>query len=630
MNICLAKISNLPRKTKSLIAILADLFGVILALWAALALKDGFFEAQATEFWWLFIVMPVFTVVVLYRFSLYRIVIRSVEAELITTSLYGVIISAVCLQILISVFEINKFTFSSVIIYGVVASWWITLSRYFAKGVLRSFDRKEQRKQKVAIYGAGEAGLQTAKALLSGAEFKPVVFFDDNPEKHGTMLGGLPVYNPELAFEVMDQNNCYQLLLALPSASRSRRKEIIQKFEAKNIRLKTVPGMGEIVDGTVYIEDIREVGIEDLLGRDPVPPFQDLISSCITDKVVLVTGAGGSIGSEICRQVMLHKPKKLVLFERSEFALYNLEQELKRGVWGNASQIVYVLGDVLDEAYLENILRQNKVDTVYHAAAYKHVPLVEENIIASMTNNVIGTFRAAQAAQKQKVKTFVLISTDKAVRPTNVMGATKRLAEIILQAMAHKSSGTIFSMVRFGNVLGSSGSVVPLFKAQIRSGGPVTVTHPEVTRYFMTVPEASQLVIQAGAMALGGDVFVLDMGEPIKIVDLARKMIELSGLKVVDVVTGQGDISIEFSGLRAGEKLYEELLIGSNVGKTLHPRIMQAKEEFIEWSLLQEHLNKITQYCAAGDALSVFKLLQNIIKEFQPSNTQSSAIEQSK
>ncbi len=622
MNVYLAKLAQLPRKAKITIMVFADLLLLSFALWTALALKEGSLTPEVSEFSWLFVVLPLISVFLFVGLGLYRAVTRYMKIEVVKTVALGLTLSTVLLAAIVNLANLKSFSIASILIYWVFSICYIASWRYLAKRMLRSVDGKTKPKEKVAIYGAGEAGLQTATALMSGPEFSPVLFFDDNPALHDTVIAGIPVCNPEFAFDIMDKYDCNQLLLAIPSATRSRRREIIQKFEGHNIQMKTVPGMGEIVNGTVLVKDIREVGIEDLLGRDPVPPFQDLISTCITGKAVLVTGAGGSIGSEICRQVLLNKPKKLVLFERTEFALYSIEQEIKRHFSDTQTDIVCVLGDVLDENYFENILNQNRIETVYHAAAYKHVPLVEENIIASVMNNIFGTLRVAQAARKQKVSTFVLISTDKAVRPTNVMGATKRMAEIVLQAMAADKPETRFCMVRFGNVLGSSGSVVPLFKEQIRYGGPVTVTHPEVTRFFMTVPEASQLVIQAGSMGVGGDVFVLDMGESIKIFDLAKKMIELSGLQLFDKASGSGDISVEFTGLRPGEKLYEELLIGNNVGKTAHPRIMRAEEDFIKWDQLKEYLTQMHQFCLNNDSGSVFKLLQVVVKEFQPAKTQ--------
>lgn len=611
------RIAELPRKFKILIMLMCDVVLLPLALWSAVALRLGTFAPDVSQFWWVFFVIPFVTVPIFIRFGLYRAVIRYMDDKIIYTVIYGVSLSVLMLMAVVVMTKLIALPRSSILIFWVIAVAYIAASRFVARGLIRTIETKRDRKQNVAIYGAGRAGLQTALALISGREFRPVAFFDDNSDLHGTSLAGLRVYNPKDALKVMESKGCEQLLIAIPSSTRAVRKEIISRFEGKNIVLKILPGLGDLVHGKVRIEDIREVGVEDLLGRDPVPPFEDLISLCIRERTVLVTGAGGSIGSELCRQILRCEPKQLVLFERSEFALYRIEQELRRDY--PQAQVMSILGDVLDRDHLEKILTSYGVQTVYHAAAYKHVPLVEVNADAGILNNVIGTRAAAQAAISAKVSNFVLISTDKAVRPTNVMGASKRLAELVLQDLAlQKNCGTCFSMVRFGNVLGSSGSVVPLFKEQIKNGGPITVTHPEVTRYFMTIPEAAQLVLQAGAMAQGGDVFVLDMGEPVKIIDLARKMVELSGLEVREPGAETGDISIDFVGLRPGEKLYEELLIGNNVTWTKHPRIMRAEEHSIESSVLSAQLEAMLQACKRGDSAKIKDILKGLVAEYSP------------
>jgi FlaA1/EpsC-like NDP-sugar epimerase len=610
------KIAGLPRRFKIYLMLFCDVVLLPLALWSAVALRMGTFTPDTSSYWWLFLVVPFVTVPIFIRIGLYRAVIRYLDDKIIYTVVYGVTLSVLLLTAVVVMGRATDLPRSSVIIYWVMAVAYIASSRFIARGLMRSLERTEDYRQPVAIYGAGRAGMQTAIALLSGPEFRPVAFFDDSKEQHGTNVAGVRVFDPSEAIEVMQAKGCRQLLIAMPSATRSRRREVIQKFEGKDIILKTLPGMGELIDGRVRIEDIREVGVEDLLGRDAVPPIEELISPCIRDKVVMVTGAGGSIGSELSRQISKNRPNKLVLFEQNEYALYKLEYDLQRAF--PYLKLVPVLGDVLNQGLVERVIEEHAVETVYHAAAYKHVPLVESNIIAGVMNNVFGAFSAAQAAINKNVKTFVLISTDKAVRPTNVMGASKRLAELILQALASQSNlGTRICMVRFGNVLGSSGSVVPLFKDQIRIGGPLTVTHPDVTRYFMTIPEAAQLVLQAGSMGQGGDVFVLDMGEPVKIVDLAKKMIELSGLEVRDPNTGTGDISIEFVGLRPGEKLYEELLIGSNVTWTSHPRIMRAEESTLEYSYLMSQLAQMQKSCELGQAKDVKDFLKTLVQEYQ-------------
>ncbi|KYG64716.1 capsular biosynthesis protein [Bdellovibrio bacteriovorus] len=613
------RLAYLPRKFKVILMLLCDVLLLPLALYSAIALRLGIWAPDISQYIWIFFVLPFLAVPIFVRLGLYRAVIRFMDDKILLTVFYGVSLSVLLLLAVVVMGQVGGIPRSSIVIYWVIAIAYIASSRFFARGILRSLERKGDRRQKVAIYGAGRSGLQTALALMSGPEFMPVAFFDDSKDLHGSNVAGIRVFSPEEALEVMAEEGCHQLLIAMPSASRSRRKEIIHRFEGKNLILKTLPGMGELVDGRVSIEDIREVGVEDLLGRDPVPPFQDLISSCIQDRAVLVTGAGGSIGAELCRQIAQNGPRMIVLYEQNEFALYRIEQDLLKH-FPNL-KVVGILGDVLDEDHLRKTILKYSVATVYHAAAYKHVPLVESNIISGVRNNVFGTWRAASASISAKVENFVLISTDKAVRPTNVMGATKRLAELVLQAIAKESAGqTRVTMVRFGNVLGSSGSVVPLFKEQIRAGGPVTVTHPDVTRYFMTIPEAAQLVLQAGAMGQGGDVFVLDMGEPVKVVDLAKKMIELSGLEVFEAESGRGDIKISFVGLRPGEKLYEELLIGNNVEKTRHPRIMRAIEGMIEANVLFSELQKMSRYCDDGQPAEVKTKLGELVKEYKPAN----------
>ncbi|WP_413944576.1 polysaccharide biosynthesis protein [Bdellovibrio sp. HCB-162] len=609
-------IATLPRKYKILLMLMCDVVLLPLALWSAVALRVGSFSPDVSSYLWLFFAVPFVTVPIFVRIGLYRAVIRYLDDKIIYTVIYGVTLSVLLLLAVVVMGRATALPRSSVIIYWIIAVAYIVSSRFIARGLMRSLERIEDHRQPVAIYGAGRAGLQTAIALLSGPEYRPVAFFDDNEELRGRNVAGIRVHDPQDALEVMAVNNCRHLLIAMPSATRTRRKEIIQKFEGKDVVLKTLPGMGELVNGRVRIEDIRDVGVEDLLGRDPVPPFQDLISSCILGRSVLVTGAGGSIGSELCRQIVQNGPQKIILFEQNEFALYKIEQELRRNY--AYLEIHSVLGDVLNIGHLLMVMDQYQIQTVYHAAAYKHVPLVESNIIPGIRNNVFGTLAVAQASIESGVENFVLISTDKAVRPTNVMGASKRLSELILQAISKsESNSTRFTMVRFGNVLGSSGSVVPLFKEQIRSGGPVTVTHPEVTRYFMTIPEAAQLVLQAGAMGRGGDVFVLDMGEPVKIVDLAKKMIELSGLEVRDSKLGTGDISIEYVGLRPGEKLYEELLIGESVENTHHPRILRAVENMIEGATLFPKLDIMKIACDKGEVDQVKEYLKELVVEYK-------------
>jgi FlaA1/EpsC-like NDP-sugar epimerase len=472
----------------------------------------------------------------------------------------------------------------------------------------------------VLIYGAGSAGRQLASAMANSSEMRVIGFLDDDDRLHGNVLNGLPIHNPADLTEILAEVPVTDVLLALPSVSRQRRNDILSKLSAHKLAVRTLPGLSDIVTGKLSVSDLRELDIDDLLGREPVVPNYILLSKNIASKVVLVTGAGGSIGSELCRQILNVGPAKFLLIEQSEFALYAIHQELEKKLARKNILLVPLLASVQDDDRMHEIMSTWRPDTVYHAAAYKHVPLVEHNPAEGIKNNVLGTLRTAQAAAANNVTDFVLISTDKAVRPTNIMGASKRLAEMALQALAATHPGTRFSMVRFGNVLGSSGSVVPKFRQQIRDGGPITLTHPEITRYFMTIPEAAQLVIQAGNMAKGGDVFVLDMGEPVRIIDLAHRMIELSGLTVKNDDNPDGDIAIEITGLRPGEKLYEELLIGDNPKPTSHPRIMKAHEDFIPWANLESKLEALDVALGVNDVGVVRLMMTQLVSGYTPSS----------
>ena len=502
------------------------------------------------------------------------------------------------------------------LMFGFFMFAWVWFSRGFIRFLVHSYLHADIHKKRVAIYGAGYAGQQVAAALSRSDEHLPLFFIDDAKSLSGQILGGLQVYDAKTALKVMAKRKVDEILIALPSVSRPRKSEIIQLLEPAHLKITEIPGLTKLVDGEIRISDIQEVDIIDLLGRDPVPPIQELLAKNIQDKVVMVTGAGGSIGSELCRQIIKNKPTKLIIYELTEFALYSIDKELNLK---SQIEIIPILGTVLDQAKLERILEQYTVQTVYHAAAYKHVPLVECNPLAGLKNNAIGTAFSLNAAVKKGVETFVLISTDKAVRPTNVMGASKRMAELYCQAMAEAQSQTQVSIVRFGNVLGSSGSVVPLFKQQIAKGGPITVTHPDVTRYFMTIPEASQLVIQAGALGQGGDVFLLDMGDPVRIQDLARQMIALSGLKYRATDSEIGDIGIEYSGLRPGEKLYEELLIDhDNTEITQHSRILRSFEKHYPLQQLIEVFEKMNSLTAIDEDIDwALKQLEYYVDGYQ-------------
>jgi FlaA1/EpsC-like NDP-sugar epimerase len=497
------------------------------------------------------------------------------------------------------------------------------LARYWLGGLYQSIFQR-MNLPKAVIYGAGQAGRQLAQAMAHSHEMQVVAFLDDDDRLHGHVLNGLPIHSPMDLQGLVDMQGVRTVLLGIPSLSRRRRNEILSQIRNAHVAVRTLPSVTDLAQGKVSISDLHELDIDDLLGREPVAPNHILLAKNITGKVVLVTGAGGSIGSELCRQILAVNPAKLLLIEHSEFALYAIHQELEEKLAGldgaRPPVLVPLLASVQDDDRMREIMSTWHPDTVYHAAAYKHVPLVEHNPAAGIKNNVLGTLRTAQAALEAGVTDFVLIGTDKAVRPTNVMGASKRLAEMALQALAANQTNTKFSMVRFGNVLGSSGSVVPKFRQQIREGGPITFTHPEVTRYFMTIPEAAQLVIQAGAMAKGGDVFVLDMGQPVKIMDLARRMVELSGLTVKDEQHSKGDIEIAVTGLRPGEKLYEELLIGDNPKPTIHPRIMKAHEEFIPWAEFEAKLNALEIALNVNDVGVTRLMMQQLVAGYTPSD----------
>lgn len=603
---------QLPRAMKRMVSLLADAVAILVALLVAHLL--AFWLEPPGELWhWLalYIALTVGSLAVFTKLGLYRAVVRYVSLRALGSLAIGVFVSTLWLWALRTIIGIN-FPGHAIANYGFMALLMIGGSRL----VMRELYHRmvSRRKRRVMIYGAGSAGRQLAQALQNGEQFHPVVFVDDDKTLQRTTIMGVPVIDPSQVLEVAAEGQIERILLALPSATRSVRKQILESLQPLNIRVQTIPGMADMVNGDITIDSLQDVNIEDLLGRDPVAPDATLMQKHIRDKVVMVTGAGGSIGSELCRQIIQQKPRALVLFELSEYSLYAIERELRELCDRNgiSLDIWPVMGSVQNSSRLEGVMKAFRVKTVYHAAAYKHVPLVELNMAEGVRNNVFGTWVAAEAAINARVEQFVLISTDKAVRPTNVMGTTKRLAELVLQAIAEREQVlTRFCMVRFGNVLGSSGSVVPLFKQQIAQGGPVTVTHPDITRYFMTIPEAAQLVIQAGTMGTTGSVFVLDMGEPVKIVDMAKKMINLSGLDVKSRDNPNGDIEIRFSGLRPGEKLYEELLIGDNVVPCAHPRIMQAREDFMPWAEMKTLLQQLEHACNE----SLFENLRKLLLE---------------
>jgi FlaA1/EpsC-like NDP-sugar epimerase len=611
---------SLPRRQKQVMAVAVDLVLLVLAFWSALALRFETLLPDLAAYGWQMIAAPLLAIPIFIRLGLYRAVIRFMEDRVIFVVAGGVTLSVLLLAALIALTHSSGLSRGVLVIYWLLAVVYVGATRFLARSYFLHAERRREPRTRVAIYGAGSAGTQLAYALRAGKEYWPVLFLDDNPKRQDAEVAGLHIHAPENLQRLLSEQQIDEVLLAIPSATRARRLQVIDRLENLHCKVKLVPGMADVVSGNLAVDAIREVEIEDLLGRESVAPDTRLLGQCVAGKVVLVSGAGGSIGSELCRQIVRLGPIRLVLMELSEFALYAIEQELSLlcAKLDRKVELVPVLGSVLHQRRNEMVMEGFGVQTVYHAAAYKHVPLVEHNPVEGIRNNAVGTRYMAEAALATGVETFVLISTDKAVRPTNVMGASKRLAELTLQALARQGGKTRFCMVRFGNVLGSSGSVVPLFRKQIAAGGPITLTHPNITRYFMTIPEAAQLVIQAGSMGRGGEVFVLDMGQPVRIIDLARRMIHLSGLEVRDEEHPEGDIAIEVTGLRPGEKLYEELLIGDNVEGTSHSLIMRAFEHEVPWDVLTEHLAQLDGACKAFDFERVLALLMQLVQEYAP------------
>ncbi|MFO1389039.1 polysaccharide biosynthesis protein [Cellvibrio sp.] len=608
----LNKLFESSRTTKRIVSLSYDVIAIGLASYLAMCLRLGTltppFQIEEIS---VVLLTTAGSILVFIRMGMYRAILRYMS----TTAMISIAIS-ICVSGLIFTL-MSFFTHSAIprsvpFIYTLLAFLLIGTPRLLVRSIVLMLNNQfENTQENVIIYGAGHTGHQLALALQSGIH-KVAGFVDDNVLIHGTIVAGIRVHPPKSIDFLIKKNNVSKILLALGNTSHSQRAKIIKELEKHAISVQTVPAVADILNGKTRIEQIRDIDIEDLLGRDSVKANPLLLHACISNKVVMVTGAGGSIGSELCRQIIHQSPKTLILFELNEFSLYSIEKELKQNIASLGAtdiQIVSLLGSVQREDRMETIMSTFGVQTVYHAAAYKHVPLVEHNIVEGVVNNVFGTWYCAEAAIKAGVESFVLVSTDKAVRPTNIMGASKRMAELVLQALAKRQNKTRFTMVRFGNVLGSSGSVVPLFREQIKRGGPVTVTHPDIIRYFMTIPEAAELVIQAGSMGTGGDVFVLDMGEPVKIVDLAKRMIHLSGFEVKDDTHPLGDIEIQYTGLRPGEKLYEELLIGDNVTGTEHSRIMRAEEEHLSWSETALLLAKLDDACHSYKCDAVKKLL---------------------
>jgi len=623
-----------PRWFKRTLLIVNDFVMLTIALWAAYTLRlSQIYVPESLELILLLVAAPVVGVLVFYWRGLYKLVTRFIGPEGTTRIYMAVILAAVSWALVVLMSGVHGQPRSVVVIYALIAALLIRLSRQWSGALLLksapqykpvSFDERRN----VIIYGAGTIGIQLLRALSETGSYRTVAFIDANPSLAGQLVHGVKVVRPEKIGKVIADENVKEVLLATPSALRGERRVALRALEAYPVVVKTLPALEEIASGRVEISDLRPIDVEDLLGRDPVTPDLELLTAQVRDKVVMITGAGGSIGSELTRQLLQLGPKTLVLFELSEVALYEISLEIEdlkrrrqRQTAGPApieTGIIQVLGSVLDRKLVARIIEEQGVEVIYHAAAYKHVPIVEVNPFAGLQNNTFGTLVVAETAKALGVERFVLVSSDKAVRPTNVMGASKRLAELILQALAQEGSATIFTMVRFGNVLDSSGSVVKLFRNQIREGGPVTVTHPEVIRYFMSIPEAAQLVIQAGAMATGGEVFVLEMGTPVKIDDLARTMVRLSGLEIRDEDHPDGDIAIEYVGLRRGEKLYEELLIGENTTGTNHPRIFKNSEPILPYGDLVAALERLDDVIQRVDVSELHDMLRATVEGYVP------------
>ncbi len=614
------------RLNKQLIAALADFISVLLSTFIAIELSKVSYDQlnmnETARLLW----MPFFSIFIFYIFGVYRTVLRYIDFSLIFLLLKAIItvflVTVTARYLLIDILGLILISNDELLVslQGWLIGCLMSIILIIGSRITANhFLSDNISSSKVAIYGAGSAGIQLAGALTVSSEMQPVAYIDDDLALQNTIIGGLKVYGLENLEFLINKKRVNEVLIAMPSVSRGKLKNILRHIELLSVKVRILPGLAELAQGKVLVSDLKSIEISDLLGRSEAEPNQDLIDKNIKDKVVLVTGAGGSIGSEISKQVIRNNPSKIILFDSNEFALYQINEDL---ILENDRPNIYpILGNITNKKRMKEICRVFKVDTIYHAAAYKHVPLVEENPFEGAFNNVIGTKICAEAAAESGVETFVLVSTDKAVRPTNIMGATKRFAELILQSFSesHKNFNQIkMIMVRFGNVVGSSGSAIPLFQQQIEEGGPVTVTDPEVTRYFMSIPEAAELVIQAGALGQGGDVFVLDMGEPLKIYELAKKLIKLSGMEVKDENNLEGDIEIIFTGLRPGEKLYEELLIGNNVSATEHKQIFRAKEDFLPLEELSMHLEALEEAEKKGDVSSLIAILKQVVSGFTP------------
>lgn len=626
-----ARMLEFDRGMKRLIVFAIDILSCILSVWIAFSLRLGRWDLMSSGTRMVIAAALVLWFAIAFPSGVYRAIFRVVGSRTIVNLAVAAASMAVPMVVIFMLFSVPGVPRTIAVLQPMIFFLLLVLSRIVARYLMVDLIKQRNfagRQRRTLIYGAGSAGQQLALSIQAEPGMTLVGFVDDDRRMHGHRLDRMTITHSRFLRDLIDKHDITDVLVALPSASRSRRKRVVSGLQKFNVHVQILPGMLEIVDGQVSISDLREVEIEDLLGRDPVAPYPELLDRTITGKVVMITGAGGSIGSELCRQIARLRPARLVLVESYEFGLYAIDRELMeiaRETNNEQMPIAPELVNVADADAIARVMERWRPDTVFHAAAYKHVPLVEANVVSGARNNIFGTFHTASAADRVGVQHFILISTDKAVRPTNVMGATKRVCELVLQALAARGSGTTFAMVRFGNVLGSSGSVVPLFQRQIRNGGPVTVTDKRVTRFFMTIPEASQLVIQAGGMAKGGEVYVLDMGKPMKIVDFARSMIHLSGMTVRDEENPDGDIEIAEIGLRPGEKLYEELLIGNDPRPTAHERIMQAHESFLPFDELRLALDRLDRSLSRGARREVLSLLMELVPEFHCSADKASA-----
>ncbi len=612
------QLTNLSRRQKQALMIISDVIILLLAIWLSFALRLGvLWPDKILSNLWIFLIIPLVSIPLFIRFGLYKSVLKFMGTKVIVTAFQSITITSLFVGFAMMIFREADMPRTVILIFWFVSSILIIIMRFLYKGYLYSWDNFVNDRKPTIIYGAGSAGAQIVESLRKNHEYAPIAFIDDEKSKQGTFINFTRVHPFSDLKDIIKKRKVKAILLAIPSLSEQRKRDLLKKLSKYPVEVKLLPSLSEIVSGRVSIENIRHVQVEDILGRTTVKPKTSLLKKNITGKNVLVTGAGGSIGSELCRQILKLKPNKIILFEHSEFNLYAIDYELT-SLGEKDCKIIPVLADVKSINKVENAIKENKIDTIYHTAAYKHVPMVEKNTVEGVFNNVMGTYNVAVCARDNNVENMVLISTDKAVRPTNVMGASKRFSELVLQALNSEGSNTCFSMVRFGNVLDSAGSVVPLFRRQIKEGGPVTVTHSKVTRYFMSIPEAVQLVLQAGAMAKGGDVFVLDMGEPVRILDLAHRMINLSGLSPITSENPEGDIKIKFTGLREGEKLYEELLIGKDVVQSKHPQIMQANEDFLSWQKVSSLIEDIKTNHEKLDDDSMRKVLIENVEGYKP------------